>query len=164
MIRHPGRVAVLRGLALRTLEVGTMALGPSVPVPGDVAAVELRFDVSGSPVLTVKTDQGTSLLRPSGNRLEPAAAPAFHRSSRAVRLSGGGVGVAAARSGSSTCAFEARDVRNDKTPAVRIQVPGGDSFLLGGRYGAGLDGLPFLAARDLALPAPPADQKTDHSQ
>jgi hypothetical protein len=147
LVREPGRKASLRALSLRRLDLPTMALGPEVPVSGDVLA--LQVDPPGPDGTTrVVLETGDKPRRPyrlDGVVLVPLAGPApSNGGSRTLRLTAEGVGGSDSETRSSPCRFHVRDVRSaGGPPAVRIQPVAGKAFPLEAAFGAGLRGLPF---------------------
>jgi hypothetical protein len=159
LVRSPGREALLRGLALRVLDIPTMALGKVVPIPGDVRRVQLSF--SALPVLKV-TDASstTSVLSLSEDRLEPASLVTSRAPVDWVEVSGAGVRPGKRKVARSKCDV-ALATQKDSAGLWRIVVsrPSGKSFNLDTRYGAGLFGLPFPDQASPPRPAPPSSAR-----
>ena len=143
LVRLPGQAALLRGLSLRVLDIPTMTLGKAVPIPGDVKKVQLWF--SSAPALRL-TDASshTSVLALVEGRLESAPAWADRLRGGFVETSGTGVEPGKRKLAKTNCGF-ALATERDSTGLWHIVVsrPGGKSFRLDTRYGAGLAGLPF---------------------
>jgi hypothetical protein len=135
----------LRGLALRRLDVATMALGPPVELPGDVEELSLWPPATtGTVDLRLRTAEGERLLRLVDQTLVSApASSAQGRGRPAVRLTGAGVQPKGAATGAAPCAFRAADeAPPGQAPRVRITA-GRQSHILEAPLGAGLHGLPF---------------------
>jgi hypothetical protein len=144
LVRTPGQPDLLRGLSVRQLDLGSMALGPAVELPGDVR--QLAMGYSGRGVLEVElAGPGSALarFRFDGENLEPAGA-SQGRSLRSVVLSPTGVAPGTRVVADAACGFSARDETDAQgMPRIRISARKSKGFLLDARYGAGLDGLPF---------------------
>jgi hypothetical protein len=147
LVREPGRRPTLRALSLRRLDLPTMALGPEVPVPGDVLALQVEPpgpDGTARALLETAEPPGRS-FRFDGVALVPLAGPAPPGGrGPALRLTAEGGGGGDREMRSSPCRFEVRDVRSaGRSPAVRIRSAAGTAFWLEAAFGAGLRGLPF---------------------
>jgi hypothetical protein len=154
LVRAAGQPPRLRGLSLRRLDLGTMAVGPAVAVPGDVERLELGQGAGSDGTEVRTTDHGvatawrfdgqTLLAAPKGQGGRPTV---FQP---AVVLDGTGVPPSSSKGidvgSSGSCRFSARDAANADGPAqVRISVPGPGrtTFPLAAPHGAGLHGLRF---------------------
>jgi Tetratricopeptide repeat len=150
MVRSPGAPARLRGLTLRRLELGTMSLGPAVPLPGDLEVVDLAPAADGSFAVRVVSRGGVSeSLGFDGGGLQPVV-PAVALAPGTVRLDASGVAaqprLAVELPG---CRFSVHDKRPPGSdPAVEVRA-GGRIFTLAHPHGGGLAGLPFPQTRTL---------------
>jgi hypothetical protein len=146
LVREPGRRPTLRALSLRRLDLPTMALGPEVPVPGDVLAVQVKPPAADASVQVV-LDRGSTrgVFRFDGDALIPAAGSAAAPDGGLwLRLTAAGVQASHREKRSAPCRFEVRDSRLfGKAPAMTVRAPGGKSIVLEAPFGAGLRGLPF---------------------
>jgi hypothetical protein len=145
LVRPSGRAGVLRGLSLRVLELPSMSLGPSVPIPADASRVQLWF--AAQPELKVTDVSGAiSTFRLTASGLETN--PGIPSSARvqSVVLTGLGVEPASHQVKRTKCRF-ALSTQKDSAGIWRVQVsrPGSKPFTLDTRYGAGLRGMPFPA-------------------
>jgi hypothetical protein len=155
LVRLPGHPPILRGLALRRLELPGMTLGPPIAIPGDVARLEMSPEPAGVGVVLTAPETGArTAWRFDGHTLQ--AVPTGRTTSRpdpsaTVVLGPTGVSPAArpAPVAPPPCAFTARDAAAAKAglPAVRITVPGRAPFILPTPHGAALHGLPFPVRR-----------------
>jgi hypothetical protein len=159
LVRYAGQTGVLRGLALRVLQLPTMNLGPIVPIAGDVRRAELGF--GELPELKLTDGAGVSTLwrlAPSG--LE--AIPGLSAAARAepVVLTGLGVEARNRKLKRERCGFSlATQIAAAGLPRLEVTPVGGKPFTLATRYGAGLDGLPFPGQPSAAPPtAPPPNR------
>jgi hypothetical protein len=147
LVRTTGQPDLLRGLGVRQLDLGSMALGPVVEVPGDVRQLTMWFSGGGGVEMEVAgLGAGLGKFRFDGQTLEPAGAfrgrfsPGLHR----VSLSAAGVAQTSRVVTDSACGFSAHDETDTQgMPRIRISARKGKGFFLDARYGAGLDGLPF---------------------
>jgi len=155
LVRPSGQAGLLRGLSMRVLDLPAMALGPNVPIPGDISRAQLWF--ASQPQLKVTDASGASStlgLTPGGlSALPRASHPARAES---VVLTGLGVEPASRQVTRNACRF-ALSMRKDPEGTWRVQAsrPGGKPFTLDTRYGAGLGGMPFPVEAAPAT-APPA--------
>jgi hypothetical protein len=137
----------LRDLALRAIELPTMALGPPVPLGGDAEEIALAFEDEAAASLRVRRGGRSEAFRFDGRALLEAATGAPAGRSGIVL---GAAGVAAqgpSRRAGGDCGFDAADVRTaEGAEAVQVRPLRGRAFLLRQRYGAGLHGLPFPSA------------------
>ncbi len=158
IVRQPGQAALLRGLAVRVLDIPTMALDKTVVIPGDVRKVRLWF--AAVPLLKV-TDAAAqaSTFRLLGGRLEPISAPTVRAQEESVELSGHGVEPSTRRVARRDCKF-ALVTLMDSRRGWRISVSrhGAKPFALDARYGAGLAGLPFPAEAPARPPGTESDR------
>ncbi len=157
LVRPSGQAGFLRGLSLRVLELPAMALGPNVPIPGDISRAQLWF--ASQPELKLTDASGTSStlgLTPGGLSVLPRAAHPARAES--VVLTGLGVEPASRQVARDKCRF-ALSMRKDAEGIWRVQAsrPGGKPFTLDTRYGAGLGGMPFPGEVVPATPSPAKD-------
>jgi hypothetical protein len=157
LVRPSGQAGFLRGLSLRVMELPAMALGPNVPIPGDISRAQLWF--ASQPELKLTDASGTSStlgLTPGGLSEIPRAAHLARAES--VVLTGLGVEPASRQVTRDRCRF-ALSMRKDSEGIWRVQAsrPGGKPFTLDTRYGAGLGGMPFPGDGDRAIPGPAKD-------
>jgi len=135
--------AVMRGLAIHTVDLPTMSAGEPAAVEGDVRRLVLAWNGA---ILEARVereaDKGATLFVVRDSRLGP-------RSGR-IHAGGTNLGPVAVTGpgsprGTRGCEFTAREVRTpDGTPAVEIKPAGKKpAFLLRTRFGAGLAGLPI---------------------
>jgi hypothetical protein len=162
LVRERGRADALRGLGLRVLEIPTMSLGPVVPIPGEVAKVELGF--AASPEVLVTGQVGESAAFRLGEAgLERI--PGFRRGANldTVMLTTAGVQPGAFPARRPGCSFE---LVSTPSPAglwrIEVRSPGKKPFMLDARYGAGLPGLPFPDGSTPAQPAQTAGRSSKH--
>jgi hypothetical protein len=144
VLRAAGKPRVLRGLAVRVLELPTMSLGPLLPIPGDVREVQLWFTATQPEVEVTDGAGRKASFRLGATRL--AASPGRKRPKGEdwVALGEHGVELGEPYRSQGKCAFSLR-ATEDSSGRRRLQVarPGGKPFLLDTRYEAGLHGLPF---------------------
>jgi hypothetical protein len=138
LVRVPGQTERLRGLAVRVLDVATSTPGPPIPLPGDVAKVQLSFARHPMVRLWGQSPPGaTFAVGDAGLEATSAPLPAG-----VVELTPSGVRPAE-RHVKSPCAMTLAPWRAAKD-VWRIRVgKGGKTSELDTRYGAGLFGLPF---------------------
>jgi hypothetical protein len=143
LVRSPGRPDLLRGLALRVLELGTMTLGPLVPLPADVARAELWF--AAQPRLRLQhASGGTSSWALGADGLLSSSAATRPRPGEPVVLAGRGVEpTAPLRVRRGKCRFSLRMQQAGDLWRIEVVRRGAKPFALDARYGAGLRGLPF---------------------
>lgn len=143
LVRPERGPPALRGLSVRMLELGTMALSPAVDIPGDLVELAIGFHDPRRAELVIRPGAGrASAYAFDGESLRPI--PLLRRTTRdSIVLTASGVAdtrVVAFR----PCGYRAQDFRRKGEPArVRIVPRRGKPFLLDARYGAGLAGLPF---------------------
>jgi hypothetical protein len=142
LVRLPEQAALLRGLAVRVLDIPSMALGKAVPIPGDVKQVQLWFSAVPS-VQVTDAASNTSTLTLVDERLESAASAVRWRGESVV-VTGTGVEPGKRRIARAHCGF-ALAMQKDAAGLWRVLAsrPGSKPFNLDTRYGAGLAGLPF---------------------
>jgi hypothetical protein len=147
LVRTAGQPDLLRGLGVRQLDLGSMALGPVVEVPGDVRELTMwSFGGGGVEMEVVGLGAGLGKFRFDGQTLESVGAIHRRFSASIHRISLTAVGVAPATRAVTDpgCGFTAHDETDAQgLPHVRISARKGKGFLLDARYGAGLAGLPF---------------------
>jgi hypothetical protein len=160
LVRPAGQVGVLRGLALRVLELPTMTLGARAPVAGDVRRAELAFGALPELKVTDAAGAGTTWrLTPVG--LE--ASPGLSASAQAEPTVLTGLGVMEPNPRKikrEHCSFSLA-VQTAPAGLQRLQVTPatGRPFPLATRFGAGLHGLPFPGDAPVGSPPPPRRPK-----
>ncbi|HET6280909.1 MAG TPA: tetratricopeptide repeat protein [Polyangia bacterium] len=153
LVRAADGAEALRGVAVRTLDLATMSLGPSIPIAGDVTRLELETQ-SRQFLLRVAGDKidGRFVVEPQVAVLMPRAQPAARP---ATRITGDGAanavviaarGVAGPREqrlrGACPLLARNRDSKGEGGVAtIEIIAPGRKPLLLKTRLGAGLHGL-----------------------
>ena len=152
LVRRANGPSALRGVALHTLELPTMTVGPPVPLEGDLTrlaivplAAGFGFDVEGD-----KLTGGFTLDGP-GAHLVPGRRPDQKRAAAAGRLvvlTSAGVppGPPRALPFNEICPLVVRPASNgDRISVIEVRpaVHGENSapLILGPRFGAGLSGL-----------------------
>jgi hypothetical protein len=146
LVRVPGQAQVLRGLALRVLDLSTMALGAPLPLAGDVTRVELAF---GTQPLLRATDAAGEVTDyvPGESGLERKPQSEGARLREPVAVTAAGVAPAADRTRRGKCRYSLAMQKDPKgTWRIAVTPGGGKPFLLDTRYGAGLRGMPFPSA------------------
>jgi hypothetical protein len=162
LVHESGHADVLRGLSLRVLEVPTMTLGPGVPIPGEVAKVELGF--AASPEILVTGQEGES----AAFRLGEAGLdriPSFRRGASldSLVLTTAGVQPGDNKARRPGCSFELVSKASPAgLPQVEVRSSGKKPFVLDARYGAGLPGLPFPDGTAPSQPAKEAGKSAKH--
>ena len=144
---------VLRGAAVRVLDLGTMTLGETAQIDGDVRQMEIFFRGTAA---TVRMDRGNGpemFVVNEGGQL--SATPATKAPPDATVLGPNGV---TARRAPEPLSAAVPGIARDRAPAgkpptVEIVIRGRAPFPLRTRFGAGLRGLP------LDPPAAPAASK-----
>lgn len=143
LIRNPGQPDVLRGLALRVLELPTMALGPSIPIPAEVTKVELGF-VASLELLVSGPDGKDAAFRVGDAGLEKISGLRRAANLDSLVLTTAGVRPGSTSSRRTSCRFYLTSKRSSAgTWELEARSPGKRSFSLNARYGAGWPGLPF---------------------
>jgi tetratricopeptide (TPR) repeat protein len=144
VVRAAGKPGMLRGLSLRVLDLPSMALGPLVPIPGDVRQVQLWF-AGTQPELAVTDRSGRqATFRPGTSSLVARPGRERLKGEDWVVLGEHGVELGEPYLAKGKCAFALR-ATEDSAGRRRLQVTrsGGKPFLLDTKYEAGLHGLPF---------------------
>jgi hypothetical protein len=153
LVRKGASPPLLRGLSLRRLDVASMTLDAPVPLPDDIATLELWPAPAGAAELRVVGPAGQRLFRFNGQALQPAPALSpVALTSVPVKLTGRGVDAPARAAGPPDCRFEARDVAS-RPPRVEVRAGRAKPFSLDASLGAGLFGLPFPSAETETKPA-----------
>jgi hypothetical protein len=143
LVRNPGTAPALRALSVRRLEVPTMSLGPAVPLPGDLAAVEIRLPPGSAPELRLSPPgQEVQVFRLQGDALLSVPISPPPRAPMVRLTAAAGVPATARTVELAGCPFRAADDRTPDVPHVRISAKG-RALTLDARYGAGLAGLAF---------------------
>jgi hypothetical protein len=144
LVRDPQAPPRLRGLALRRVDLATMASGAPVEVQGDVEELSLWPGRAGAVEMRVRSAEGSRGYQLIGEALSPVAALSPEaRAHHPVRLTAAGVDDRGPVSGAPTCPFRASgETPAGKPPRVRVTV-GKKSIVLDAPLGAGLHGLPF---------------------
>lgn len=141
--RVTGQPLFLRGLAIRVLDLPSMALGPTVPIPGDITNLELWFD--DQPRLNATDATGARKayrLAPAG--LESASDVRRPKQSEMAILGPTGAAPFATRNRGGTCRFKLSTKRDmDSVSRIEVAPTHGTPFLLDTRFGAGLLGIKF---------------------
>jgi hypothetical protein len=147
LVRGPGGSRTLRGLALRHLDLHTMALSTPMPVDGDVTRLEIGF-FAGDFVFRIAGDKlAGTFLRPStgGPQVLVPTAPLTNRRAILAELTPQGAqaqGSAQPAPPRGVCRAIAREKRPAAgLPSVEVVVPGKKPMILRPRFGAGLAGL-----------------------
>ena len=137
LVRARGRQDLLRGLSVRILDLATSAPGKPIPLPGDLAKVQISYATHPTVRLFGESSAATFEVEPVGLQATSAPIPA-----RFVELTPSGV-KPAERHVKKPCAMALSPWRDGKA-AWRIRVgKSGKTSVLDTRYGAGLFGLPF---------------------
>jgi hypothetical protein len=137
LVRAPGRPDLLRGLSVRVLDLATSLPGRPIPLPGEVAKVQLSYATHPTVRLFGESSAATFEVADSGLRARPAPMPA-----RFVELTPSGVKPAEGQV-KKPCSITLSPWRDGKS-TWRIRVgKSGKTSVLDTRYGAGLFGLPF---------------------
>lgn len=162
LVHATGRRDVLRGLSLRVLDIGTMALGPAVAIPAEVSAVELGF-VASPELLVTGQDDTHAAFRLGEAGLEKIDSFRRAENLESLLLTSAGVQPHDSSSRRPDCRFQ---LVNRQSGAglrqVEVRPARGKPFVLDARYGAGLPGLPFPGRPASAQPAKPAENVGKH--
>jgi hypothetical protein len=135
-----GATSLLRGLSLRRLDLPSMTLDASVPLPGDLATVELWPASAGAAELRVRDASGERhVFRFAGQALQPASLSPAAQATTPVTLTGQGLDTHLELTGPADCRYRARDAAGK----IDIAPARGKRFTLDTALGAGLFGLPF---------------------
>jgi hypothetical protein len=155
LVREHGKADTLHELAVKVMDLASMAAGPSAAIQGDVANVRLSFPVEPELVLT-RAGGETASYRLRGSGLEEVPRSQGLPRQEALVISGAGVNPGRAQVKRPGCRFDL--LTRQASPGVwKIQVATRGAgaravkkLTLDARYGAGLPGLPFLdpGARD----------------
>ncbi len=147
LLRTPGQPDLLRGLAVRQLDLAGMVLGPVVELPGDVRQLTMWVSGRGGVEMEVARPEGDlGRFRFDGQILEPVGAirGRLVAGVHPVILTPAGVAPGSRVVTDPACGFSAHDETDAQgLPGIRLLPHKGKGFLLDARYGAGLDGLPF---------------------
>jgi len=150
LVRMPGQPDLLRGLGVRQLDLVTMALSPVVELPGDARQVTLWFSSPSAVEIELAGPKASpDRFHFDGTTLDPVGAIRGRpfKGTHPVVLTAAGVSPGARVVADAVCSFSARDeVDAQGLPRIRISTGKDKGFLLDGRFGAGLDGLPFSDA------------------
>jgi hypothetical protein len=137
LVRVPGQPELLRGLCVRVLDLATSTPGPPIPLPGDVAKVQLSF--ATHPIVRLFGESSAATFEIVDAELRARSAP---MPARLVELTPAGV-KPTERHLQKPCPMTLSPRRDDKV-GWRIRVgKRGKTSVLDTRYGAGLFGLPF---------------------
>ena len=140
LVRTPGRPDLLRGLSVRVLDLATSTPGKPVPLPGDLAKVQIFY--ATHPTVRLFGESSTATFEVTDVGLQATSAP---MPARWVELTPSGVAPAAPgdRHVKKPCPMTLSPWRDGKA-TWRIRVgKSGKTSVLDTRYGAGLFGLPF---------------------
>lgn len=144
LILAQGTVARLRGVVIKELELGTLAVTGEARATADIGKLEI---LQAGPAFAYRIDPGagkgmTFALR--DGQLEPAPAPRAAKAVAALTGKGAAPQPAMALPG---CPATARDIRpssGDTPPAVEVRAPDCPPATISGPFGGGLAGLPIL--------------------
>ena len=137
LVRAPGRPDLLRGLSVRVLDLATSTPGRPIPLPGDVAKVQISYASHPTVRLFGESSATTFEVADAGLQATSARMPA-----RSVELAPSGVKPAEEHV-KKPCPMMLSPWRDGKA-TWRIRVgKSGNTSVLDTRYGAGLFGLPF---------------------
>ena len=157
LVRTSGQPDLLRGLAVRQIDLPSMTLGPVVELPGDVRRLNLWSSDRGTVDMEVaRPEGGLDKFRFDGQRLEPAGAfrGRFSAGVHSVILTAAGVAPTSRVVANDGCGFSAQDEPDAQgLPRIRVRAHRGKGDFLDAHYGAGLDGLPFPSASSAASKA-----------
>jgi hypothetical protein len=147
LLRTPGQLDLLRGLAVRQLDLAGMVLGPVLELPGDVRHLTMWVSGRGGVEMEVARPEGElDRFHFDGQTLDPVGAIRGRPVAgvHSVILTPAGVAPGNRVVADPACGFSARDETDAQgLPRIRLVPHRDKSFLLDARYGAGLDGLPF---------------------
>jgi len=142
LILAPGEPPRLRGVVVKELDLGTLALLGEARASGDLGRLEI---LQAGPSFAYRIDPGagkgmTFALREG--QLEPAPAP---RTARVVASLTGKGAAAAGDEALPDCPGKIKDTRPAKgaASAVEVHPAAGPSFVISGPNGGGLAGLPI---------------------
>ena len=148
LIRSPAAPPALRGVVLKELDLGTLALLGEARVDGDVRRVEIFASKAGGFWYALDRTGTTSTVRIESGRLDPIVPMLPMGAPRgtppAAILTGTGVGPQSAPVPlPARCGGTTRDVQ-PKEGARRVEVRRASTVIaVGGPFGAGLNGLPI---------------------
>jgi len=137
LVRAPGRPDLLRGLSVRVLDLATSTPGKPIPLPGDVAKVQLSY--AAHPTVRLFGESSAATFEIVDAELHARSAP---MPARSVELTPSGV-KPTERHLKKPCPMTLSPWRDEKIGwRIRVRTSGKTS-VLDTRYGAGLLGLPF---------------------
>jgi len=143
LILAPGQPPRLRGVVVKELDLGTLAVLGEARASGDLGRLEIL--PAGPSSFAYRIDPGagkgmTFALREGS--LEPAPAP---RTARAVASLTGKGAAAVGDQALPECRGTIKDARlaKDAPPSVQVRPAAGAPFVISGPFGGGLAGLPI---------------------
>jgi hypothetical protein len=143
LVFAPSTVPTLRGVVLKEVDLGTLAVLAQARAPDDLGRLEILQSGAGFAYRVAPlAGKGTTFVI-RGGQLERSAVA--RNAKVAGTLTGKGAGAVASRLPlDSGCPGDAREARTaDGTPAVEIHPRPGKSFVVSGPFGGGLAGLPI---------------------